>query len=392
MGGNGGMNAHLSELLSWLLEPLADAMMGKSSEVISDEDLKNKIDNLNLANKDWKPETEKEDPIGEQEEMTSQVGAAPGLCGCEECERDAAGDESSEAAVVVEEHGDGAHSVGEVQDGLHRVGEQRDDVHSGGVADDGKEQQREYITNSVSRRGNRNRSLLLRERREQLRQKRTNRFKQCDRVSSKNVSQKWIQDRSKAMVIIGSDAVSLYPSITKLESSDEVARAVMETDLRWEGVDWKEAVRFIVLGRDDAWCRSSKLARVLPHRRYRKGTRPGFTGSGPLGAEAGDEKQWDFGPSPALTEVDKKMVMSEVLRLATEIMFETHLYNFNGKSYKQREGGPIGLRSTCALSRVVMGRWDMKWNDRMTANNIVVEDDGRLGRGGLKWFCCPCHF
>ena len=46
------MNAHLSELLSWLLEPLANAMMGKSSEVISDEDLKNKIDNLNLANKD----------------------------------------------------------------------------------------------------------------------------------------------------------------------------------------------------------------------------------------------------------------------------------------------------------------------------------------------------
>ena len=57
------------------------------------------------------------------------------------------------------------------------------------------------------------------------------------------------------MVIIGSDTVSLIPSMTKLESSDEVARAraVMETDLKWQGIDWKESVRVIVLGRDDAW-------------------------------------------------------------------------------------------------------------------------------------------
>ena len=118
------------------------------------------------------------------------------------------------------------------------MGEEQDGLHSESVAGDGEEQQREYITTSVNRRGDRNRlSLLLREKREQLRQKRTNRFRQCDRVSSKSVSQEWIQDRSKTMVIIGSDAVALFPSMTKLESSYEVTRAAMETDLRWEGVD-----------------------------------------------------------------------------------------------------------------------------------------------------------
>ena len=79
-------------------------------------------------------------------------------------------------------------------------------------------------------------------------------------------------------------------------------------------------MRFIVLGIDEAWCRSSKLARVLAQRRYRKGTRPGFSGTGPQGAEAGDEKQWEFGPSPALTDQDKKMVMAEVLKMATELI------------------------------------------------------------------------
>ena len=69
--------------------------------------------------------------------------------------------------------------------------------------------------------------------------------------------------------------------------------------------------------------------------------------------------------------------MSEVMRLAVEIMFNTHVYSFGGDCFKQNEGGPIGLRSTYALARVVMGRWDAKWKERMMSSNIKVEDDGR---------------
>ena len=69
-----------------------------------------------------------------------------------------------------------------------------------------------------------------------------------------------------------------------------------------------------------------------------------------MGAEVDDEKQWKFPPSMQLTPLEKKMVISEVLRLSVEIMFSTHIYSFGGRNYKQKEGGPIGLRSTCALS------------------------------------------
>ena len=137
--------------------------------------------------------------------------------------------------------------------------------------------------------------------------------------------------------------------------------------------------RFLVLGRDEPWCRSSKLRRLLPWRRSKKGTRPGLTGVGPLGPDTNDEKQWKF-PSVELTEVEKRMIMAEVLRLSIEIMYTTHIYSFGGRSYKQREGGPIGLRSMCALSRVVMARWDCKWKERMQQNNIKVEDDGIINK------------
>ena len=84
------------------------------------------------------------------------------------------------------------------------------------------------------------------------------------------------------------------------------------------------------------------------------------------------------------------------MRLAVEQMFSTYCYRFGGKVYRQSEGGPIGLRSTCAVARVVMARWDIKYKERLAAANILTEldgryvDDGRLVlypvRAGWRWF------
>jgi hypothetical protein len=126
------------------------------------------------------------------------------------------------------------------------------------------------------------------------------------------------------------------------------------------------------------WCRSSDLYRALPWRKQKQVSRPGLTRVGPMGAGSDDKIQWEFRRGVVLTEREKKRVMAEVLRLSVELMYSTHIYSFGGKSYKPRKGGPIGLRSMCALARVVMGRWDCKWKKRMVSNNIKVEDDGRF--------------
>jgi hypothetical protein len=102
-----------------------------------------------------------------------------------------------------------------------------------------------------------------------------------------------------------------------------------------------------------------------------------------MGAGSDDKIQWEFRRGVVLTEWERKRVMAEVLRQSVEIMYSTHNYSFGGKTYKQQEGGPIGLRSTCALARVVMGRWDCKWKKRMSKTNIKMEDDGRFVDGDL---------
>ena len=126
-------------------------------------------------------------------------------------------------------------------------------------------------------------------------------------VCSDQVHNKWVQDKAETMVIIGSDCVSLYPNLTKLETASEVAEAVLESDIKWEDVNYKEAVRYLALGRPREWCARSSLARVLPHRRHNNGTRPGMTGTGPMGAKVNDEVQWAF-PRVELTDLEKSLL------------------------------------------------------------------------------------
>ena len=185
---------------------------------------------------------------------------------------------------------------------------------------------------------NRNIATMMKQKREDMKDQRTNRWsRKHDRekwVSSKDVHNMWVQDRSSKMVIIGSDCVSLYPNLTKQVTADEVAQAVIESEIKWKDINWKEAVRYLVLGRPKEWRVRSGMSRILPHRRFSRGTKPGMTGAGPIGPSTGDELQWVF-PSVELTSLDKKKIFSEVMRLAVENMFSTHCYTFARKFYRQ---------------------------------------------------------
>ena len=89
--------------------------------------------------------------------------------------------------------------------------------------------------------------------------------------------------------------------------------------------------------------------------------------------------------------------------MGVETLFCTHFYSFKGSLYCQMDVGPIGLRSTCAISRVVMARFTVKWKVTIASHNISLEldamyvDDGRVALYGLRsgwrwhygglWFC-----
>ena len=63
-----------------------------------------------------------------------------------------------------------------------------------------------------------------------------------------------------------------------------------------------------------------------------------------------------------------------MVRIAIELLFSTHLYTFGGKIFKQKEGGPIGLRATCAVARLIMNMWGKKWLSLMKELNLDIEE------------------
>ena len=92
-------------------------------------------------------------------------------------------------------------------------------------------------------------------------------------VSSKDVPNHLVQDRSKPMVIVGSDVVSLYPNLRATEAGEEVLQAILESDIKWEGVHWQEAVRYLAMLRGFHWCKGhTVLRRVLPNRKFAHGS------------------------------------------------------------------------------------------------------------------------
>ena len=51
---------------------------------------------------------------------------------------------------------------------------------------------------------------------------------------------------------------------------------------------------YVAMGMDESEIRIRKLDRILPVRKYKKGTRPGVTGKDPLSKNNNEEIQWSF--------------------------------------------------------------------------------------------------
>ena len=214
-------------------------------------------------------------------------------------------------------------------------------------------------------------------------------------IDSTEANPEDLQDFSLPMVLIGSDVASLYPSLDAERVADLVYKAVMESGIKWEQIDYLEATRYIALNWTEEQCSNSKLRRVLPRRRSNKGTRPGVRGTGPSGPTRGDQEQWRWRPNLKLKEAEKREILARVIQIAVNVMFRTHVYTFGGQTYRQTSGGPIGLRSTCAVARLVMKVWDDKWLARLSELRIQIEealrymDDGRTAmyrfKHGWRW-------
>ena len=159
-------------------------------------------------------------------------------------------------------------------------------------------------------------------------------------------------------VFVGSDVSALYPSCTAKMAGEAVRKAILKTQLEFEGVDYKELSKYVAINCSRLEVCEAGLRRVVPVRAKQKGAKPGMTGEGVMGPhKEKNNDQWLLSAAEP-TEEEKRKLLAKGLEVATKALWRTHLYKFGGKIYHQRSGAPIGARASGAGARVIMNSHD----------------------------------
>ena len=104
------------------------------------------------------------------------------------------------------------------------------------------------------------------------------------------------------------------------------------------------------------------ILHLIPRRLKKNGNRPGNTTLelGRLNVKSAEENKdtkWAAKDTNIMSEEEKRLLLSKVLKVAVLTVFRHHQYQFAGVSYKQACGAPIGLRLTSIIARIVMDEW-----------------------------------
>ena len=434
-GGNRGINLHLSEVVSDILEPMVDRVEG-GSEVISTEDTLARFEDVSLSMVGWTSTSWWEGrtmegwiSCGKCKSMDGYLWdeTRPSLCRCDDeqtwegdrtlCQKGRQEDDDQvcsdliEDKVCQEDHQKYDHEtcsggqvcddlgVEEVRQGGHLVdnceacmdGQVCDDLSEDEVCQGGhQEYDREACSveqdstnqseDGVWREGYSKGKKCTYDFMKTLRRLRWEismdwEDEDLDRIITSNEAlEEDLQDYSVPMVVVGGDVVSLYPNLDVDSVVERIKDEVMRTDMKFTNIDYLEAARYLVLNWSVEESRSSGLRRILPTRKGKRGTKPGIRGAGPRGKLRGDQEQWSFKEDLVLEDWEKKQIVAEVIKLATKTMFNRHFYTFGGRTYHQRGGGPIGLRGTCAVARLIMQIFDRKWGGLLKSMGVKYYD------------------
>ena len=206
------------------------------------------------------------------------------------------------------------------------------------------------------------------------------------------------------MIVGSTDVKSLYPSLLAIPSTEIIVEVFMQTDLLIEGVNWAEVGKYLAINLSAAEINNLQLKEVVSTRSKTGGRHPGMTTAeimGKLYREEGEEVTSLFNsPQRQPTEVEKKVMLAQVIKVAMLAVLQNHTYQFkNNEARLQSDGGPIGLELAGAMARVVMIWWDKRFLQQAALNNVelylykrYIDDENMAAKPlppGTRWMEGP---
>ena len=181
-----------------------------------------------------------------------------------------------------------------------------------------------------------------------------------------------VQESGCVDTMVGSlDVSALYPSLDQEQASEIVAQLVRESPVKFANVNYRCAQTFLASHYSELELKSQDIHHLVPARLHKGGRRPG-----PTTLELSTKLEKDFSTHPEskwsatnpevdLDDTQKRLLLSRVVKTAVKVIFANHIYQFAGVLFIQLVGGPIGLRLTSIVARIVMDRWSMTFQVKL---------------------------
>ena len=179
-------------------------------------------------------------------------------------------------------------------------------------------------------------------------------------------------EHAKDMMLLSMDVKALYPSLRINEVGPivfkEIVKIQEEDKLVFGDVNWREVGKYLAITCNKEEIDTLGINTAIPEKRTgdkARGRKPGpaywendtvkITKDGVSKVEP----KWKEAKTP--TPEQKIIMISKLMEKAVLTSMKNHVYRFDGKVYKQEDGGPIGDELAQAVARMVMLWWDRQF-------------------------------
>ena len=122
-----------------------------------------------------------------------------------------------------------------------------------------------------------------------------------------------------------------------------VGKLVEESEVSFQEVNYRSLGKYLAIHLSPETIRDNNLKSVIPKKVKSGGP---VAGVAFLATDQHRDKteKWDWsGKRKNPSSIQKKNLLARAMEVAVITIMENHLYQFDGKVYRQSEGGPIGL-------------------------------------------------
>jgi hypothetical protein len=181
-----------------------------------------------------------------------------------------------------------------------------------------------------------------------------------------------------------------------------VASEFLKSGLSINDIDMRAAVVYVASTCTRSELRKDHIDHLIPTRLHRKGAKPGVRTKELAGGMQGskeakdtmrmmkekadklppgttrdsnpshEDTKWTT-TSTVPTKQEERLITAKVLEVAVRMILRHHIYKFGNKFYRQRTGGPMGLKLMGIVARIVMDIWARTLQTKLAESLITLE-------------------